>query len=341
LRRLLGREAPRQDTGMAHVRLGTSGLKVPRLCLGTMSFGPTAAQPWALAEDEARPIVHRALELGVTFFDTADVYSNGASEEILGRALHEAVPRDRVVIATKVHGPVGPGANDRGLSRKHIVGAIEASLRRLRTDYVDLYQVHRWDPECPIEETLGALHDVVRSGKARYLGASSMFAWQFCTALHVADRRGWPRFVSMQNHYNLVYREEEREMLPLCRAEGIGVLPWSPLAKGLLAGNRGPGGAGPTLRARTDEYAQRLYAHESDAQVVTRVGEVARRRGVTPAQVALSWLLAQPAVTAPVVGVTRIGQLEEAVAALGIRLEPQECARLAEPYRPHPVLGHS
>jgi aryl-alcohol dehydrogenase-like predicted oxidoreductase len=327
---------------MEYVNLGATGLKVSRLCLGAMSYGSKQWRPWVLEEPESRPFFRRALELGINFFDTADMYSNGVSEEILGRALKEfGVPRERVVIATKVFFPTGDDPNQRGLSRKHIVHAIDASLRRLGVDYVDLYQIHRFDPATPVEETLEALDDVVRQGKALYLGASSMYAWQFARMLYKADELGLARFVSMQNHYNLVYREEEREMIPLCRHEGVAVLPWSPLARGFLAGNRRPEDYGETLRAKTDDYAHKLYYRPSDFKVVERVTEIARRRGVSNAQVALAWLLAQPGVTAPIVGATRMEHLEDAVAALALKLEKSELDALAEPYEPHPVLGHS
>ncbi len=325
---------------MEYVNLGRSGLKVSRICLGTLSYGTPAWRDWVLPEDESRPFIKRALELGINFFDTADMYSNGVSEEILGRALRDFARREEVVIATKVYFPTGEGPNQRGLSRKHIMDAVDASLRRLGTDYIDLYQIHRWDYETPIEETLETLHDLVRMGKVRYIGASSMYAWQFAKALYLADMHGWTRFISMQNHYNLIYREEEREMLPLCRAEGVGVIPWSPLARGFLAGNRSRKGGGETKRARSDEFAHRMYYQEADFQVVDRVVELARRRGVTPAQIALAWLLHQPGVTAPIVGATKIAHLEQAVAALEIQLSPEECAYLEEPYQPHPVLGH-
>jgi aryl-alcohol dehydrogenase (NADP+) len=325
---------------MPYVNLGRSGLKVSRICLGTMSFGSPEWQAWTISETQSRLIVQRALELGINFFDTADVYSSGLSEEILGRALADFAKRDQVVLATKVNGPMGAGPNDRGLSRKHIMQAVDASLRRLRTDYIDLYQIHRWDYETPIEETLEALNDLVRSGKVLHLGASSMFAWEFSMALHLCERHGWSRFVSMQNHYNLVYREEEREMLPLCRHEGIAVLPWSPLARGLLAGTRKREQEGATLRARTDEYARRLYYEEHDFEVADCAAEEARNRGVKPAQIAMAWLLSRPGVTAPVLGATRVEHVEEAVASLDITLEPGEIQRLESRYRPHPVLGH-
>jgi 1-deoxyxylulose-5-phosphate synthase len=324
---------------MKYVNLGRTGLKVSRICLGVMSYGNPSERQWFLPEAEGRPFIKRALELGINYFDTADMYSHGASEEILGRALRDFARRDEVVIATKVYFPMGDGPNDRGLSRKHILAAIDASLRRLGTDHVDLYQIHRWDYETPIEETLEALHDVVRAGKARYLGASSMYAWQFARALYLADRGGWTRFVAMQNHYNLLYREEEREMLPLCRAEGIGVVPWSPLARGFLAGNR-TRERRATTRARSDRYADDLYGADSDFDVAERVAEVARRRGEPAAQIALAWLLRQPGVTAPIIGATRMPHLEEAVASLDVELGTLLVAELEAPYRPHPVLGH-
>ena len=325
---------------MQHVKLGRTGLEVSRICLGAMSYGSPASRPWILSEEEGRPFIRRALELGINFFDTANMYSEGASEEVLGRALRDFARRDEVVVATKVYYPMSEDPNDRGLSRKHIMASIDASLRRLGTDRVDLYQIHRWDDSTPIEETLEALSDVVRAGKALYLGASSMFAWQFAKSLYLARMRGWTGFVSMQNHYNLVYREEEREMLPLCRSEGIGVLPWSPLARGFLAGNRSRGGGGQTARAESDAFAQRLYYAESDFAVAERVGEVAARRGLPPAQVALAWLLRQPGVTAPIIGATKMIHLEQAVAALDVPVSDEECAQLEEPYRPHRVLGH-
>ena len=331
---------------MQYVNLGRTGLRVSRLCLGTMTFGSPAWRPWVLGEEASRPFIRRAVEAGINFFDTADMYSRGVSEEILGRALREFTTREQAVVATKAFFPMGEGPNDGGLSRKHLFESIDASLRRLGTDHVDLYQIHRFDPHTPIEETLEALDDIVRAGKARYVGASSMYSWQFARMLHVAERRGWTRFVAMQNHYNLVYREEEREMLPLCRAEGIGLIPWSPLARGFLAGNRvRPAGSegsrgGATLRAQTDEYARDLYYAESDFRVVERLVELARRRGATPAQLALAWILCRPGVTAPIVGTTRLEHLDTLVAALDITLDDDECRLLEEPYVPHPVLGH-
>jgi aryl-alcohol dehydrogenase-like predicted oxidoreductase len=324
---------------MQYTSLGRSGLKVSRICLGMMTYGTPKWRPWVLDEETSRPFVKRALELGINFFDTADMYSDGMSEEVLGRAIKDFARREDVVIATKVFYPMGPGVNDRGLSRRHILDAIDASLTRLGMDYVDLYQIHRYDPETPIEETLEALNDVVRAGKARYIGASSMFAWQFAQALAISDRRGYARFVSMQNHYNLAYREEEREMLPLCRAEGIGIIPWSPLARGLLAGKRRAGQAGDTTRAKSDAYSSQLY-EDADLVVADRVVETARQQGVPAARIALAWLLARPGVTAPIVGATRIEHLEDAVASLEISLSDEETRFLEEPYRPHAVRGH-
>jgi len=323
-----------------YVRLGSTGLQVSRICLGTMTYGTPRWRDWVLDEQASRPFLREALEKGVNFFDTADMYSDGASEEVLGRALKDFAKRDQVVVATKVFNPMGPGVNDRGLSRKHILDAIDASLRRLGMDHVDLYQIHRFDYGTPIEETLEALDAVVRSGKARYIGASSMFAWQFARMLAFSDRKDLARFVTMQNHYNLVYREEEREMLPLCRQEGVGVLPWSPLARGLLSGSIRRGGEKATLRARTDEYARKLY-DDSDFDVVDRVADLARRRGVPPARIALAWLLHQPAVTAPIIGASKPGHLEDAIASLDVTLSGEERSFLEEPYRPHSVRGHS
>lgn len=326
---------------MDYVNLGRSGLKVSRLCLGMMTYGSSQWRKWVLDEEQARPFVRRALELGINFFDTADVYSNGRSEKILGQAIRDFGRREEVVIATKVFFPMGEGPNQRGLSRLHILRSIDASLRRLGTDHVDLYQIHRWDPETPIEETLEALYEVVKSGKARYIGASSMYAWQFARSLYLADLRGWRRFISMQNHYNLVYREEEREMLPLCRAEGVGVIPWSPLARGFLAGNRAKEEWGDTVRAKVDDFAHSMYYQESDFQIVERGVELAGRLGHSPAQIALAWLLHQPDVSAPIVGASKMQHLEDMVAALEIRLSESDLRYLEEMYQPHPVLGHS
>jgi aryl-alcohol dehydrogenase (NADP+) len=325
---------------MQFTRLGTTGTTVSRLCLGMMTYGLPTTRAWALEEAEARPFVQKAIEYGFNFFDTADVYSEGASEKITGRALKDfASSRDEIVVATKVHGVMGQGPNMRGLSRKHIMQAIDASLTRLGMDYVDLYQIHRFDPATPMEETLEALTDVVKAGKALYIGASSMYAWQFAQYLALADRHGLSRFVTMQNHYNLLYREEEREMLPLCRKEGIGVIPWSPLARGLLTRPRAESDA--TLRARTDTFGKDMYRRDGgDAAVIDRVNEVAKRRGVPSAQIALAWLLAQRAVTAPIIGASKTTHLDDAVKALDIKLDAEELATLAEPYQPHPVLGH-
>jgi 1-deoxyxylulose-5-phosphate synthase len=323
---------------MEQVRLGATGLHVSRVCLGMMSYGNDSDRPWVLDEAAAEPIVRMTVDGGITFFDTADVYSGGTSEVATGRLLRKLIDRDEVVVATKVHGQMTPGPNGRGLSRKHILAAIDASLGRLGMDYVDLYQIHRWDKLTPIEETMEALHDVVRAGKARYIGASSMYAWQFARAQHVAERNGWTKFVSMQNHLNLVYREEEREMLPLCIEDGIGVIPWSPLARGMLAGNRGRGGDKRTTRAQTDAFGDSLYS-DADFAVVDRLDEVAAERGLPPAQVALAWLLHKPGVTAPIVGATKPGHLEDAIAAADVALSREEIARLEEPYVPHAVSG--
>ena len=322
---------------MQYVNLGRAGIKVSRICLGVMTYGDPAWRQWILTEEQGRPFIKRALEQGINFFDVADMYSLGKSEEILGRAIRDFARRDDVVIGTKAYFKMSDDPNDRGLSRKHLMSAIDASLKRLGTDYVDLYQIHRYDAETPIEETLRALDDIVRSGKARYLGASSMAAWQFTRALYLADRHGWTRFVSMQNHYNLVYREEEREMMPLCREEGIGVIPWSPLARGFLAGNRRPSEQGGTARAQTDDIAHRLYYTESDFTIVERVVALAERRGVSPAQIALAWLLHQPGVTAPIVGASKMEQLDQAVAATDLALTDEERRELEELYQPHPV----
>jgi len=302
-----------------------------------MTYGDPQWRSWVLPEDASRPFVRRALEAGINFFDTADMYSLGVSEQILGRAIKDFAARDKVVIATKVFQPMSDDPNDRGLSRKHVLASIDKSLARLGMDYVDLYQIHRWDSETPIEETLSALHDIVRAGKARYIGASSMAAWQFSKALYLADLHGYTRFVSMQNHYNLVYREEEREMLPLCRDQGIGVIPWSPLARGFLAGNRRAADRGDTTRAATDTIAHKLYYQDSDFRIVERVSAVASRRGVPAAQIALAWVLAQPGITAPIVGASKTPQLEEALAALDIKLTADECKELEELYEPHAV----
>jgi len=323
-----------------YVNLGRTGLRVSRVCLGMMSYGNDSDRPWVLDEDAAEPIVKAAVDGGITFFDTADVYSAGASEVATGRLLSKYFSRDQVVVATKVHGAMGAGENDRGLSRKHILAGIDASLQRLNMDYVDLYQIHRWDSRTPIEETMDALHDVVRAGKARYIGASSMYAWQFAKAQYCADAHGWTRFSSMQNHYNLLYREEEREMIPQCVDQGVGVIPWSPLARGVLAGNRTRSGERRTTRAGTDPFSDSMYAAPSDFDIVDRVAAVASARGVRPAQVALAWLLQRPGVTAPIIGATKLGHLEDALAGEQLNLTKDEVRLLEEFYIPHAVLGH-
>jgi 1-deoxyxylulose-5-phosphate synthase len=319
-----------------YVRLGGTGLRVSRICLGMMTYGDPKWREWTLGEEAAEPFVRRAAEAGINFFDTADVYSAGVSEEVTGRLLARVFGnRDDFVLATKVHGVMGPGPNDRGLSRKHILSSIDHSLRRLGTDYVDLYQIHRWDPDTPIEETMDALHDVVRAGKARYIGASSMYAWQFAKAQQVARTR----FVSMQNHYNLVYREEEREMIPLCLDQGVGVIPWSPLARGLLTGNRTRDGQRHTVRAGSDPFGDSLYA-ANDFDVVDQLNDVARGRGLPPAQVALAWLLHKPGVTAPIVGASTPSHLDDAIAAADVTLTDDEVKLLEQPYQPHAISGH-
>ena len=326
---------------MDYVNLGKTGLKVSPLCLGMMSYGSSQWRDWVLDEDASRPLIRRALESGINFFDTADMYSLGVSEAVTGRALRDlAARREDYVLATKVFNPMGDGPNDRGLSRKHIFDAIDASLRRLGVEYVDLYQIHRWDYQTPIEEAMEALHDVVKAGKARYIGASSMFAWQFAKAQHTAERHGWTRFVAMQNHYNLIYREEEREMIPLCLDQGIGLIPWSPLARGFLAGNRTRDGRGETTRSLSDDYARELYYRASDFDVLDRVLALAEQRGVKPVQIALAWLLHRPGITAPIIGATRMQHLDDALAALSVTLSPDDMAFLEEPYQPHPILGH-
>jgi aryl-alcohol dehydrogenase (NADP+) len=346
---------------MRHVTLGRSGLKVSRFALGMMTYGTPKWRPWVLDEVSSRPLVRAAIEAGINFFDTADMYSAGASEELTGKFVREFCHRDEVVVATKVHYPVAlafqggnapgpkfqPKPNTSGLSRKRILAAIDASLQRLGMDHVDLYQIHRFDHTTPIEETMEALHDVVKGGKARYLGASNMFAWQFASMQHVAEKNGWTRFVSMQNHYNLVYREEEREMNPFCRAAGVGLIPWSPLARGFLAGNRkpGPGGStdrqeGVTSRAATDEIAQKFYYRDADFAVVDAVTRLAREKNISNAALAYAWLLHQPAVTSPIIGCSKPGQIEQALEALDIKLADEDLARLAAPYQPHPIIGH-
>ena len=326
---------------MEYARLGSTGMKVSRICLGCMGFGDATRwiHKWVLNEEDSRPVIQKALELGINFFDTANVYSLGASEEILGRALKDFAKRDEVIIATKVFGVMREGPNGGGLSRKAILSEIDKSLKRLGTDYVDLYQIHRWDSETPIEETMEALNDIVRAGKVRYIGASAMWAWQFQKALHVAEMHGWTRFVAMQNHLNLIYREEEREMLPLCRAEGIGVIPYSPLAAGRLTRDIS---AESTLRSETDEIAKKKYdaTAETDQQVVKRVAEIAERYGVPRVHIALAWLLQKSPVTAPIIGATKISHLEDAVGALSVRLTSEEVAHLEEPYTPHRIVGH-
>jgi aryl-alcohol dehydrogenase-like predicted oxidoreductase len=325
---------------MEYGRFGNTGLKVSRLCLGTMTYGkPNDRWQWALNEDESRPFIKKALEMGINFFDTADVYSYGASEEVVGNALRDFAKRDDVVIATKVFNPMSQAPNDAGLSRKHIMSSIDASLKRLKTDYVDLYQIHRWDYNTPIEETLEALHDIVKSGKARYIGASSMYSWQFAKALYIADLHGWTRFVSMQPHYNLIYREEEREMIPFCLDQKIAVIPWSPLARGLLTGKRTKE-RNETLRAKTDEFGRKLYFADSDFDIVNRVSEIATQRGLPNAQIALAWMLSKPVITAPIIGASKQGHLEDAVAALSVQLTQDEINKLEELYQHHPVLGH-
>jgi aryl-alcohol dehydrogenase-like predicted oxidoreductase len=327
---------------MEQVRLGDSGLDVSRICLGMMSYSSgTPSRPWMLDETAAEPILRRATEAGITFFDTADMYSNGGSEIATGRLLGNLFVRDEMVVATKVYFPMSAGPNGGGLGRKHVLAAIDASLQRLGMDYVDLYQIHRWDPLTPIEETMGALHDVVRAGKARYIGASSMYAWQFAKAQRVAERNGWTQFVSMQNHYNLLYREEEREMIPQCLDQGIGVLPWSPLARGWLAGTHTRAGERRTTRAETDSYADQLYGRPEDFDVIDRLAEIAAERNVSPARIALAWLLHKPRVTAPIVGATKLEYLDDALAATELSLSPDEITRLEEPYRSHPTLGHT
>jgi aryl-alcohol dehydrogenase-like predicted oxidoreductase len=325
---------------MDQIRLGATGLHVSRVCLGMMSYGNDSDRPWALDEEAAEPIIRRAVEGGITFFDTADIYSQGASEVATGRLVGKLLRRDEVVIATKVHGQMTPGPNGRGLSRKHILAAIDASLQRLGMDYVDLYQIHRWDKQTRIEETMEALHDVVRAGKARYIGASSMYAWQFARAQHVAERNGWTPFVSMQNHYNLLYREEEREMIPLCINDGVGIIPWSPLARGFLTGTRTREGGRRTTRAESDGFQDELYGRPEDYDVVDHLNAIAGDHDVAPARLALAWLLHKPGVTAPIVGATKLEHLEDALASAELTLSDDVIARLEETYVPHPVIGH-
>jgi aryl-alcohol dehydrogenase (NADP+) len=326
---------------MEYVNLGKTGLKVSRICLGCMTYGTSKWRDWVLDEEASRPFFQRALECGINFFDTANVYSLGVSEEVTGRALRDFAKRDEVIIATKVFSTMGDKPNQHGLSRKHIMDSIDASLRRLGTDYVDLYQTHRWDAETPIEETMEALHDVVKMGKARYIGASSMFAWQFVKAQYVADLHGWTRFVSMQNHYNLVYREEEREMNAYCREEGVGLIPWSPLARGFLAGNRTRDKGGETTRSKSDGFAHHMYYHDNDFETLDRVLELANRLGCKPAQIALAWMLHKPGITSPIIGASKMAHLDEAIAALDIKLSTEDVEYLEAPYKPHPIQGHA
>lgn len=322
---------------MDFVNLGKTGLKVSRLCLGCMSYGRRSWRDWVLDEDEARPFFKMALDLGINFFDTADMYSQGTSEEVTGRALKDFAPRDQVILATKVYGKMGDGPNDKGLSRKHILDGVDASLKRLGTDYIDLYYIHRFDYETPIEETMEALNDVVKAGKVRYLGASSMHAFQFAKMQFAAERHGWTKFAAMQNHYNLVYREEEREMNPYCREEGVGLVPWSPMARGFIAGNRDKQGSGETTRAKSDDYARDLYFQEGDFAIAARVAEVAAAHGVKPAQVALAWVLAKPGIASPIIGATKLAYLDDAIGALDLVLSEDDLKRLEEPYQPHPI----
>ena len=325
---------------MDYVQLGTTGMRVSRICLGTMTYGTPQWRDWVLDEAASRPFIQKAIDAGITFFDTADMYSVGASEQVVGQALKDFAKRDDVVLATKVYNPMGSGPNDRGLSRKHIMSGIDASLKRLQMDYVDLYQIHRFDNVTPIEETMAALHDVVKAGKARYIGASSMYAWQFASMQHTAEKNGWTKFVTMQNHYNLVYREEEREMNPLCLSQGVGLIPWSPLARGFLAGNRTREKGGETTRAKSDDFAHNMYYQNSDFAIVDRVGEIAEKHGVNSAQIALAWVMHQPGVSAPIIGASKLPQLDDAIGALAVKLSTEELTYLQEPYQPHPILGH-
>jgi aryl-alcohol dehydrogenase-like predicted oxidoreductase len=326
---------------MKTVNLGRTGLKVSRLCLGCMTYGTPEWRDWVLDEAASKPFIRKAWESGINFFDTADIYSKGESEVVLGRALREiGMKREQVIVATKVYNPMGETPNERGLSRKHIMHAIDASLKRLQMEYVDLYQIHRFDHTTPIEETMEALDAVVRAGKALHIGASSMYAWEFAKMLNTSDRKGLARFATMQNHYNLIYREEEREMIPLCVDEGIGLIPWSPLARGFLAGNRSKDDKGETTRAKSDDFAHKMYYDDSDFTVVERVTEIAKAREVSNAQVALAWILHQPGVTAPIIGASKPHHLDDALKALDLKLSENELKRLSEPYRPHPILGH-
>ena len=327
---------------MQYINLGKTGMKISRLCLGMMSYGSEQWREWVLNEEEAKPFVKRALDAGINFFDTADVYSTGESERITGNLFkHFGVKRENIVLATKVNGQMSDDINDKGLSRKHILDSIDKSLQRLQMDYVDLYQIHRWDYETPIEETMEALNDVVRAGKARYIGASSMFAWQFAKAQQIAQNHGWTRFVSMQNHYNLVYREEEREMIPLCLDQGVGLIPWSPMARGFFAGDRKRDGGGETSRANSDPFAKGLYFREEDFSVADRAREIAQECNATASQIALAWILNKPHIASPIIGATKMDHLEQAITALDIKLSEEDIKRLEEPYKPHPVLGHS
>ncbi len=327
---------------MQYTNLGKTGMKVSRLCLGMMSYGAKSWREWVLNEEDAKPFIRRALDAGVNFFDTADVYSLGESEKVTGNLLKFfGVRRENVIVATKVNGQMSEDINAKGLSRKHILDSIDKSLKRLQMDYVDLYQIHRWDYETPIEETMEALNDVVRAGKARYIGASSMYAWQFSKAQSIAQSHSWSRFVSMQNHYNLVYREEEREMIPLCLDQGVGLIPWSPMARGFFAKNRKPGGGGETTRANSDPFANQLYFREEDFAIANLANEIADARGVSGSQIALAWILSKPHINSPIIGATKMDHLEQAIAALDIKLSEDEVKQLEEPYKPHPILGHS
>ncbi|MDP4027842.1 MAG: aldo/keto reductase, partial [Gallionella sp.] len=327
---------------MQYINLGKTGLKVSRLCLGMMTYGSKKWREWVLDEEQAKPFVKRALEAGINFFDTADVYSLGESEKVTGSLLrHFGVKRENIVVATKVYQQMSEDVNDRGLSRKHIMDSIDNSLKRLQMDYVDLYQIHRWDYNTSIEETMEALNDVVRAGKARYIGASSMFAWQFMKALHISEMNGWAKFVSMQNHYNLVYREEEREMIPLCKDQGIGLIPWSPMARGFFAGNRKRGGGGETTRAQSDSFADQLYFREHDFVIAERAADVAKSHNATASQIALAWVLSKPYIAAPIIGSSKIAHLDQSITALEIKLSEEEVKQLEESYQPHPILGHS
>ena len=328
---------------MKYTRLGSTGMRVSRLCLGTMSYGDPAQRAWVLDEKESRPFYEKALEAGINFFDTADVYCNGVTEEILGRAIRDLVPdREDVIVATKCFGGTHNGKlNRHGLSRRNIIASCDASLKRLGLDYIDLYQIHRFDHKTPMEETMEALDILVRAGKVRYLGASSMFAWQFAEYLHLAEKHGWHRFIAMQNHYNLLYREEEREMIPLCQEKGVGLIPWSPLARGFLAGNRHRQGGGETKRAQSDDFASQMYFTDNDFGVADRNVEIAGKLGVKPMQVALAWILSKPAVSAPIIGATKLEHLDDAIAALDLTLDEADIKLLEEAYRPHPILGHS